>query len=69
MIIQESKLINEVYVDGYYLILKNLEELVRAFQADCHDGFISNDGAYIEQWLKKHNIFFLLSYKKMFIKK
>jgi len=55
MIILESKLIDEVYVDGYYLTLKDLERLVRDFQADCHDGFVSNDGAYIEQWLLKHN--------------
>jgi hypothetical protein len=55
MIILESKLIDEVYVDGYYLTLKDLERLVRDFQADCHDGFVSNDGAYIEQWLKNHN--------------
>jgi len=55
MITQESKLIDEEYVDGYYLTLKDLEQLVRDFQADCHDGFVSNDGAYIESWLKKHN--------------
>jgi len=55
MIILESKLIDEVYVDGYYLTLKDLEQLVRDFQADCHDGFVSNDGAYIEQWLKNHD--------------
>jgi hypothetical protein len=55
MIILESKLIDEVYVDGYYLTLKDLEQLVRDFQADCHDGFVSNDGTYIEQWLKNHD--------------
>ena len=55
MIIQESKLIDEVFVDGYYLTMKDLEQLVRDFQADCHDGFVSNDSAYIEQWLKTHN--------------
>jgi len=55
MIILESKLVDEVYVEGYYLTLKDLEQLVRDFQADCHDGFVSNDGAYIEQWLLKHN--------------
>ena len=55
MIILESKLIDEVYVDGYYLTLKDLERLVRDFQADCHDGFVSNDCSYIEHWLKKHN--------------
>lgn len=58
MIILESKIFvidgNEEYVDGYYLTLKDLERLVRDFQADCHDGFVSNDNAYIELWLKKH---------------
>jgi len=55
MIILESKLVDEVYVEGYYLTLKDLERLVRDFQADCHDGFVSNDGAYIENWLKNHD--------------
>ena len=54
MIILESKLIDEVYVDGYYLTINDLERLVRDFQADNFDGFVSNDGAYIEQWLKTH---------------
>lgn len=55
MIVQESKLIDEEYVDGYYLTMPDLERLVRDFQADCHDGFVSNDNAYIETWLKNHN--------------
>lgn len=55
MITKESKLIDEEYVDGYYLTLKDLERLVRDFQADCHDGFVSNDSTYIEEWLKNHN--------------
>jgi len=55
MITLESKLIDEEYVDGYYLTLKDIERLVRDFQADCHDGFVSNDSAYIEQWLKTHD--------------
>ena len=54
MIIQESKLIDEEYVKGYYLTIKDLEKLVRDFEPDCRDGFVSNDGAYIEQWLKTH---------------
>jgi len=54
MIILESKLIDEEYVDGYYLTINDLERLVRDFQADCHDGFVSNDNAYIEHWLKNH---------------
>ena len=54
MIILESKIIGEKYVDGYYLTLSDLTRLVRDFQADCHDGFVSNDNAYIEQWLKNH---------------
>jgi hypothetical protein len=64
MIILERKLVSKkcnettvdyVYVDGYYLTIHDLEKLVRDFQADCHDGFVSNDKAYIEEWLKKHN--------------
>lgn len=45
----------ETYVSGYYLTLNDLERLVRDFQADCHDGFVSNDNTYIELWLKNHN--------------
>ena len=55
MINQESKLIEEEYVEGYYLTIHDLERLVRDFQVDCHDGFVSNDNAYIESWLKKHD--------------
>ncbi len=54
MIILESKLIENEYVDGYYLTPQDLLKLVRDFQADCHDGFVSNDESYIEHWLKKH---------------
>jgi len=38
----------------YCLTMKQLKRLVRDFQADCHDGFVSNDEAYIELWLKKN---------------
>ena len=55
MIILESKLVGEEYVEGYYLTPRDLERLVRDFQADCHDGFVSNDSAYIQQWLLKHD--------------
>jgi hypothetical protein len=65
MIIQESKLVrkelpahseftNYGYVDGYFLTIYDLAKLVRDFQVDCHDGFVSNDNSYIEEWLKKH---------------
>lgn len=60
MIILESKVVtghlgvNEGYVDGYFLTIHDLKKLVRDFQVDCHDGFVSNDGSYIEEWLKKH---------------
>jgi hypothetical protein len=40
---------------GYFLTPYDLAKLVRDFQADCHDGFVSNDEAYIEQWLKTHD--------------
>lgn len=66
MIIQESKLVrkdspahseyqNYAYIDGYFLTIDDLAKLVRDFQADCHDGFVSNDHSYIEAWLSKHN--------------
>lgn len=42
------------YMNGYFLTLEQLAELVRDFQVDCHDGFVSNDKSYIEEWLKKH---------------
>jgi hypothetical protein len=54
MIILESKLVDNIYVDGYYLTLNDLKQLMRDFQVDCYDGFVSNDGAYIENWLKNH---------------
>lgn len=58
MIILESKIVvensKENYVDGYFLTVDDLQKLVRDFQADCHDGFVSNDKGYIEEWLKNH---------------
>jgi len=54
MIVLESKLIDGEFVSGYYLTIDDLQELVRDFQADCHDGFVSNDSLYIENWLKNH---------------
>jgi hypothetical protein len=58
MIVLESKIVvedsKENYVNGYFLTIDDLQKLVRDFQADCHDGFVSNDGAYIEEWLKNH---------------
>jgi len=46
----------EKYVDGYFLTIDELEKLVRDFQVDCHDGFVSNDKAYIENWIKTNKI-------------
>lgn len=43
------------YKDGYFLTKNLLKELVRDFQVDCHDGFVSNDDTYIDEWLKNHN--------------
>jgi hypothetical protein len=42
------------YMNGYFLTINQLQELVRDFQADCHDGFVSNDKSYIEEWMKNH---------------
>lgn len=56
----ESRLIKtkngEKYTDGYFLTLEQLEKLVRDFQIDCYDGFVSNDKAYIENWIKNNEL-------------
>lgn len=56
--IREVKLVTiddfkEKYVEGYFLTIDQLAMLVRDFQADNLDGFVSNDKLYIENWLKK----------------
>jgi hypothetical protein len=43
----------ENWKTGYFLSIDELTKLVRNFQVDCHDGFVSNDKSYIENWLKK----------------
>jgi hypothetical protein len=45
---------DDKYVEGYFISIDDLAKLVRDFQADCHDGFVSNDKSYIEEWLKKN---------------
>ena len=57
--IPETKVINvegeEKIVTGYFLTLSQLARLVRDFQADCFDGFVSNDESYLEHKLKEIN--------------
>lgn len=45
----------EKFVTGYFLTTKQLAQLVRDFQADCFDGFVSNDETYLESKLKEIN--------------
>jgi hypothetical protein len=55
MIILESRMNGKNQIEeGYFLSIEDLGKLVRDFQADCFDGFVSNDHSYIEHWLKKH---------------
>lgn len=54
MIPAEYKIVKNKYVGGYFLTPNDLQKLVRDFLVDCHDGFVSNDNTYIEEWLKKH---------------
>lgn len=62
MIVLENKIvkINDInhyeYRAGYFLTLELLKKLVRDFQIDCVDSFVSNDETYIEQWLKNNKI-------------
>ncbi len=37
----------------YNVTVEQVARLCRDFQADCHDGFVSNDESYIELQLKK----------------
>ena len=53
--IQETKLIQQKtrknkagFVTGYFITLPQLVRLCRDFSADCFDGFVSNDEAYIK---------------------
>ena len=39
--------------DVYFLTIDEIAKLCRDFQADCHDGFVSNDNAYLESKLKE----------------
>lgn len=52
-IIKEHRIKGEVYVEGYFVQMKHLAQLVRDFEPDCRDGFVSNDEAYIETRLKE----------------
>lgn len=55
MILKETKITSEdKVITGYFLTLETLQKLVRDFQVDCFDGFVSNDLSYIEHWLKNH---------------
>ena len=40
----------------YLLTIEQLQKLVRDFQVDNFDGFVSNDNAYIENWIKEKGI-------------
>lgn len=44
---------HEAYIEGYFLTVEQIVKLCRVFQADCYDGFVSNDKQYIETKLKE----------------
>lgn len=54
VVLEERFNANNEWEQGYFLSIEDMGKLVRDFQADCHDGFVSNDHSYIEHWLKKH---------------
>ena len=45
------------FIDGYFLTIHDLLQLVRDFQVDSENdnGFITDNEVYIKEWLKKHN--------------
>ena len=55
--IPETKIVivndEEKFITGYFLTIKQVAQLVRDFEPDCRDGFVSNDEAYIEARLKE----------------
>jgi len=54
LVVKDNDSKEEEWKEGYFLSIDELQRLVRAFQVDCHDGFVSNDKAYIENWLKRN---------------
>lgn len=44
---------HEAYIEGYFLTVEQIVKLCREFQANCYDGFVSNDKQYIETKLKE----------------
>ena len=40
------------YEEGYFLTIEQINEICRDFSVDCMDGYVSNDIAYLELWLK-----------------
>jgi len=51
VILQDRKTIKGEQYDGYFLTIDDINKLVRDFQADCFDGFVSHDESYIQKWL------------------
>ena len=43
---------NDTFKEGYFLSIEQIAKLCRNFQADCFDGFVSNDESYLELQLK-----------------
>ena len=51
-----SKSGNEVYVDGYFLTIDQLQKLLVDYLKDSSEDRISNDQLYILKWLNENNI-------------
>ena len=60
MIVLENKIVKINDINHYeYRAIFNIgivKKLVRDFQIDCVNSFVSNDETYIEQWLKNNKI-------------
>ena len=41
-------------IDVGNIEIRQLVKLCRDFQADCHDGFVSNDELWVESWVNKY---------------
>lgn len=48
---QHDKIPTTEEIGKHSLTITELKKLVRDFQVDCFDGFVSNDEEYIENWI------------------
>lgn len=54
--LRSTKSGNEIYVDGYFLTLDQLQKLIVDYLKDSSEDRIPNDQLYILKWLDENDI-------------